>query len=67
MYEWLRTDNDFANSEFRSKLANDPALAALIDYLVAKGVVNEVEFGAAVNERYQALVSATENVIREDR
>ena len=40
MYEWIKTDNDFANEEFRARLVNDPVLAALIDLLVAKGIVN---------------------------
>lgn len=66
MYEWIKTDNDFANSEFRSQLANDPVVAALIDYLIANGVVNSVELSKMINERCQALVSASETVIRED-
>lgn len=58
MYEWIKTDNDFANSEFRNRLVNDPVLAALIDLLVAKGVISSVELGDAINQRCQALVSA---------
>lgn len=65
MYEWIRTDNEFANAEFRSRLVEDPVLAALIDLLVARGVVNQVELGAAINERCQALVTAREKVERE--
>ena len=58
MYEWIKTDNDFANEEFRARLVNDSVLAALIDLLVAKGIVNQVELGKAVNDRCQALVCA---------
>lgn len=65
MYEWIRTDNEFANAEFRNRLVEDPVLAALIDLLVARGVVNQVELGAAINERCQALVTAREKVERE--
>lgn len=65
MYEWIRTDNEFANAEFRSRLVEDPVLAALIDLLVAQGIVNQVELGAAINERCQALVTAREKVERE--
>lgn len=65
MYEWIRTDNEFANAEFRNRLVEDPVLAALIDLLVARGVVNQVELGAAINERCQALVTAREKVRRE--
>lgn len=66
MYEWIRTDNVFANGEFRNRLANDPVLAALIDLLVEKGVVNQVELGKAINDHCQAFVTARENVERED-
>lgn len=65
MYEWIKTDNEFANAEFRNQLVGDPVLAALIDLLVQKGVINSTELGAAVNERCQALVSAREKVERE--
>lgn len=65
MYEWIRTDNEFANAEFRNRLVEDPVLAALIDLLVARGIVNQVELGAAINERCQALVTAREKVERE--
>lgn len=65
MYEWIRTDNKFANAEFRNRLVEDPVLAALINLLVARGVVNQVELGAAINERCQALVTAREKVGRE--
>lgn len=66
MYKWIKTDNEFANAEFRHRLAEDPVLAALIDLLVRKGIVNQVELAAAVNEHCQALVSAREKVERED-
>ena len=65
MYEWIRTDNEFANAEFRNRLVEDPVLAALIDLLVVRGIVNQVELGAAINERCQALVTAREKVERE--
>ena len=58
MYEWIKTDNSFANEEFRNRLVNDPVLAGLIDLLVAKGIVNQVELGTAINHRCQALVSS---------
>lgn len=62
MYEWIKTDNDFANEEFRARLVNDPVLAALIDLLVAKGIVNQVELAKAVNDRCQSLVSARKSL-----
>lgn len=65
MYEWIRTDNEFANAEFRNRLVEDPVLSALIDLLVQKGVVSQAELGVAVNERCQALVTAREKVERE--
>lgn len=65
MYEWIRTNNEFANGEFRNRLVADPVLASLIDLLVQKGVINQVEFGAFVNERCQALVDAREKIERE--
>lgn len=65
MYEWIKTDNEFANAEFRSRLVADPVFAALIDLLVAQGVVNQVELEAAINERCQALVTAREKVEHE--
>ena len=46
-------------------LIEDPVLAALIDYLAQKGVINTVEFAAEVNKRCQALVSSQESVFRE--
>lgn len=67
MYEWIRTDNDFANAQIRNKLVDDPVLAALIDYLAHKGVINTTEFAAEVNKRCQALVSSQESVFREKR
>jgi len=66
MYEWIRTDNEFANAEFRDHLVADPVLAALIDLLVARGVVNQVELASAINERCQIYVNAREKVNRED-
>jgi hypothetical protein len=65
MYEWIKTDNEFANAEFRNRLVGDPVLAALIDLLVQKGVINLTELGTVVNERCQALVSAREKIERE--
>lgn len=65
MYEWIKTGNDFADAEFRNRLVHDPVLAALIDHLVAKGVINQVELGEAVVERCRALVAAQEKVNRE--
>lgn len=65
MYEWIKTDNSFANEEFRARLVNDPVLAALIDLLVKNGAVNEVELGAAINDRCQALVSARTSLAEE--
>lgn len=65
MYEWIKTDNVFANAIFQNRLVNDPILAALIDLLVQKGIVNPVELGAAINERCQALVNAREIVQRD--
>ena len=62
MYYFIKTDNDFANEEFRARLVNDPVLAALIDLLVAKGIVNQVELGKAINDRCQALVSAKKSL-----
>lgn len=56
MYEWIKTDNEFANAEFRNRLVGDPVLAALIDLLVQKGVINLTELGTVVNERCQALL-----------
>ena len=65
MYEWIKTDNEFANEEFRSRLVNDPVLAAVIDLLVEKGVVSQVELGKAVNDRCQALVAAKRSLAEE--
>lgn len=66
MYEWIKTDNVFANGEFRNRLANDPVLAAVIDLLVEKGVVTQAELGRAINDHCQAFVTARENVECED-
>lgn len=66
MYEWIKTDNDFANGQIRSKLVEDPVLAALVDYLAKKGVIDTTEFAAEVNKRCQALVSSQESVYREE-
>ena len=62
MYEWIRSGRASANEEKRARLVNDPVLAALIDLLVAKGIVNQVELGKAVNDRCQALVSAKKSL-----
>lgn len=66
MYEWIKTDNEFANAEYRNRLVGDPVLSALIDLLVQKGVISQSELGTVVNERCQALVSAREKIERED-
>ena len=65
MYEWIKTDNNFANEEFRSRLVNDPVLAALIDLLVEKEVVGSVDLGEVINQRCQALVSARKSLEEE--
>lgn len=64
MYEWIRTGNDYADAQFQRRLVDDPILAALIDYLVQKGVINTTEFGGEVVKRCRALVAAEESVMR---
>ena len=66
MYEWIKTDNDFANAMYRNRLVDDPVLASVVAILGEKGVVSQAEIIAHINERCQAVVSARENVQRED-
>ena len=66
MYEWIKTDNEFANAEFRDRLVHDPVLAALIDLLVTSGTVDPSKLTEFVNAHCQAWVTVRDQARREN-
>jgi len=66
MSEYINTGNDFADYIFKSRLANDPFIWALTDYLEYKGLLNREEFLAFINERCKADVIAKTEANKND-